>query len=207
VNQRNELIDGWHRWTAHKKAEAATIRAIVTTTDSDAHLLELAIDRNAKHGLQLSQNDKRDMARKIYNMTPEGDRDATKKRLAVVLSVPERTIRDWLSRIDKDTKEARKKRIFELWLGCHTQEEIAKAVALPQQTVSGLLPDLAELPDSVKPYADHLVDFERPIYNVWKQQEKSAGTSHFGNSDSRWVDNLLLIRNGAAKFWGTAIAR
>jgi len=26
VNQYNELIDGWHRWTAHKSRNAETIR-------------------------------------------------------------------------------------------------------------------------------------------------------------------------------------
>ena len=56
VNQRNELIDGWHRWTAHKKMNAETITAVVTQTTSDAHLLELAIERNAAHGLQLNSD-------------------------------------------------------------------------------------------------------------------------------------------------------
>lgn len=100
VNQNNELIDGWHRWTAHKKAEAQKIKAIVTKTASDSEFLELAIQRNAAHGLQLSQEDKRDMARKIYHATPEKERDAKKKQLAKILSVSERTVRDWLSRID-----------------------------------------------------------------------------------------------------------
>jgi|SRR5579863_3197147 len=69
VNQHNELIDGWHRWTAHKKAKADTIRATVTKTVNDAEFLELAIERNALHGLQLSQADKRNMARQIYHAT------------------------------------------------------------------------------------------------------------------------------------------
>ena len=129
VNQHNELIDGWHRWTAHKKAGAETIAVVVTPTTSDAALLELAIERNASHGLQLSQEDKRDMARRIYHATAERERDAKKKHLANILSVSERTVREWLSRIDKDTKEARDKRIFDLWLACWTQEEIAEAVA------------------------------------------------------------------------------
>ena len=41
INQRNELIDGWHRWTAHKKLDATAIRVTVTQTTSDLHLLEL----------------------------------------------------------------------------------------------------------------------------------------------------------------------
>jgi hypothetical protein len=68
ANQHNELIDGWHRWEAHKKAGARTIRVRVTvvgseqpacgwepwpgmTSDMDHRLT--AIRRNATHGLQL----------------------------------------------------------------------------------------------------------------------------------------------------------
>ena len=193
VNQHNELIDGWHRWTAHKKKEVATVRAIITQTESDAHLLELAIERNASHGLQLSQEDKRDMARKIYHAAPERDRDEKKKQLAKILSVSDRTIREWLSRIDKDSREARNKRIFDMWLACHTQEEIARECQCDQDTVSEIVRKTAILPDSVKPTANHQADFTPPIYNVWKQQEKTPGSGHFGNSEVRWVDNLLYL--------------
>ena len=194
LNQRHELIDGWHRWTAHRKAGAAMIRAFVTPTESDAHLLELAIERNAAHGLQLSQEDKQDMARRIYNGTPERERDATKQRLASILSVSERTIRDWLSRIDKDTKAARDRRIFDLWLACWTQAEIAEAVDAPQQTVADLakgFTEIGNLSDFGKTAASHLTAFDPPIYNVWKQQDRSEGSRHFGNSETRWLDNLL----------------
>lgn len=49
------------------------------------------------------------------------------------------------------------------------------------------------MPNGAKPAASHLVDFEPPIYNVWKQLEKTAGSSHYGNSEVRWVDNLLYL--------------
>jgi hypothetical protein len=193
VNQHNELIDGWHRWTAHKKVDTLTIPAIVTKTESDADLLELAIERNAKHGLQLSETDKRDMARRIYNATPEHERDEKKKRLAAILSVSDRTIRDYLSRMDKDFKEARNRRIFDLWMACHTLEEITETVGVHKDTVSEVCRNLAELPESDKPTAFHQIDFDVPLYNVWKQQERTAGSSHYGNSEVRWVDNLLYL--------------
>ncbi len=196
INQHTELIDGWHRWTAHKKNGAEEIPVTITQTDSDTHLLELAIERNAKHGLQLSQADKRDMARRIYHVTPENERDSKKKQLAKILSVSERAVRDWLSRIDKDSKEARNQRIFDLWLACHTQQEIADTLGIPKGTVDALCLEMAKSPNLSKAElaaADHASDFEPPIYNIWKQQEKSAGSSHFGNSESRWVDNLLYL--------------
>jgi len=197
VNQNNELIDGWHRWMAHKKAKAETIRVTVTKTKSDGELLELAIERNATHGLQLSQEDKRDMARRIYAATPERDRDATKQRLVKILSVTERTVRDWLLHIDKDAKEAREKRIFDLWLACWTQEEIAADVAVSRESVSdsfGKVGKVADLTKSDRVVAEHADEhFDPPIYNIWKQREKTPGSAHFGNSEVRWLDNLLYL--------------
>lgn len=196
VNQHNELIDGWHRWTAHRKQEAQTISVIVTQTKSDSHLLELAIERNATHGLQLSQADKKNMAKRIYNGTADQDRDEKKKDLARILSVSERTVRDWLSRIDKDAKEQRDKRIFDMWLACHTQEAIADAVGIPQESVRNSLSQNGNLADLAKPAlaaAEHATDFEPPIYNIWKQQTKSEGSKHYGNTEARFVDNLLYL--------------
>jgi len=196
VNQHNELIDGWHRWTAHKKAGKKEIEITTTETRSDAHLLELAIERNAMHGLQLSQEDKKEMARRIYHVTPERERDEKKKQLAKILSVSERTVRNWLSRIDKDTKAARDKRIFDMWLACHTQEEIAEVVGCDKATVNRILEDLLQngkLSDLQHAAASHLTDFDPPIYNIWKQQEKTPGANHYGNSEIRWVDNLLYL--------------
>jgi len=193
VNQHNELIDGWHRWTAHKKNKVDTIAVMVTPTGSDAELLELAIERNAKHGMQLSQEDKQSVARKIYHVTPEKGRDEKKKHLGKILSVSDRTIRDWLSRIDKDSKEARNKRIFDMWLACYTQQEIADAVGCPQRTVADALADSADLPKSLKPAADHATGFTPPIYNVWKFKEKSPGSKHFGNTEPTILDNLTYL--------------
>ena len=87
-------------------------------------------------------------------------------------------MRGWLSRIDKDSKKARDKRIFDLWLACHTQAEIAETVAAPQRTVADVVKGFSEngrLAESAKATASHATDFEPPIYNIWKQQEKTAG--------------------------------
>lgn len=214
VNQRGELIDGWHRWTAHKKAGATEIPATVVNTASDSELLEKAIETNATHGLQLSQSDKQRMARTIYTATPMEHRAEKKKHLSTILSVTLQTVQSWLSRIDKDNKEARDVLACSMWMAGYTMEEIAKAVSMKQQSVSVLLQEYQKfgLPVKVGDYGDlsgteriaameeaysqaanHETDFEPPIYNVWKQQKKSDGSSHFGNSEVRWVDNLLYL--------------
>ncbi len=203
VNQHNELIDGWHRWTAHKKARAEEIAVEVVETTSDAHLLELAIVANAKHGLQLSLDDKRTMARNIYHVTPERERDEKKQQLAKILSVSDRVVRLWLSRIDKDSKAARAKQVFDLWLACHTQQEVATLLDISQPTVAGLWPVLSEtanLPNLIKPSAlfketnaDGEATFVVPLYNVWKFKENTAGSSHPGNSNTHILDRLLYL--------------
>jgi len=138
---------------------------------------EIADERNVQFGLQLSQDDKRNMARRIYHLTPAAERDAKKAHLAKILSISERTVRDWLSRIDKDSKDARNKRIFDLWLACYTQQEIADAVGVHKDTVNEICRNSADLPESDKPAANHHADFTPPFYNVWKQQTKTNGKS------------------------------
>lgn len=196
INQHNELIDGWHRWTAHKKNNVEEIKVIVTHTNSDEELLELAIIRNAVFGLRLSQDDKKDIATKIYNSTPDKEKDAKKAYLARILSVSERTVRKWFERIDKDSKDARDKRIFNLWMACYTQEEIAEREGMTQEGVRDVLAKLSDfgnLAENAKAVANHATDFEPPIYNIWKQREQTKGVNHPGNSEIRWLDNLLYL--------------
>ena len=215
INQDNILIDGWHRWTAHKKAATTTIKAAVTVTKNDAEIKEFAVIRNAIHGLQLSLGEKQAYARERYRETPMNERGTQKKQLAKMLSVRYETINNWLSRIDKDENEQRNATIFALWLSCHTQEEIAEAVGVTQRTISNVLEEnerfkillepgiFSEIKDDAEKEksiiehnrnnAEHRKDFTPPLYNIWKQQEKTPGANHYGNSEIRWVDNLLYL--------------
>ena len=70
----------------------------------------------------------------------------------------------------------RRNPIFNLWLQCYTQEEIAAECECDQKTVTNIVSGItADLPNFLKskPAANHLVDFQTPIYNVWKVQNKS----------------------------------
>jgi DNA modification methylase len=78
-----------------------------------------------------------------------------------------------------------------MWLACATQEEIAEAVGVPRQTIDDWTKDFAEM--SKSDISAFPSGFEPPIYNVWKQQSKSNAVSHFGNSEARWVENLLYL--------------
>ena len=80
-------------------------------------------------------------------------------------------------------------------MACYEQE-IANAVGITKQAVEQVCQETAGLPklDKVdQSAAEHATDFTPPIYSIWKQQEKTNGSSHFGNSEVRWVDNLLYL--------------
>jgi hypothetical protein len=196
INQHNELIDGWHRWTAAKTLERESIDAVVTKTDSDMHLFELAIERNNAHGLPMTQQEKQRDCIRIYAGTSRDKQAALKVRMRMLFSVTDRTIERWVSRTDKEFKDSCKEDAAKMWLACHTQDEIAEAVGWPRRTVSDWIEgfgDLRQMSESAKAAANHAVDFDPPIYNIWKQQTKTSGLSHFGNSEMTWVDNLLYL--------------
>ena len=195
VNQRNELIDGWHRWTAYKQAGRESIPVVVTETKSDTDLLELACERNASHGYQLQREDKKAMFNRIYHSTPPGEREVKKEQLLRILALTERTIRDWSSRIDRDAKEQQQQEVFGLWLSCWTRQEIADRMGMPKETVRDWLKELGgfgKLAESAQLSAAFGPPYEAQIYNVWKFRQKSADqTGHAGNSDQRIVEALL----------------
>lgn len=191
VNQHNELIDGFHRWTAHKLAGVDEISVIVTQTSSDDHLLELAIKTNASHGLQLSQSDKKRMAIQLYS---RGVRNADrKKELAKLLSVSLSAVTGWVSDLDQAEREERKKTILDMWLKCYTAEEIGEAVGLSkpavEKEVNLLLADVLK----VGKVQFSEPDYTPPIYNIWSFGKKTNETAHFGNTEQRIVDNLLWL--------------
>ncbi|MGJ0513106.1 hypothetical protein [Methylocystis sp.] len=68
-------------------------------------------------------------------------------------------------------------------------QEIAEACGCSRDDVRGAkeikwanLGKIAELPKSDHAAASHATDPTPPIYNIWKQQNKTEGSSHFGNS-------------------------
>lgn len=77
----------------------------------------------------------------------------------------------------------RNRSIFEQWLACYTQEEIADREGLDHSTVTRIVCEFSDLKNCTKSdlaRAEHATDFDAPLYNIWKQQTKSAGSEHFG---------------------------
>ncbi len=193
VNQHYELIDGWHRWTAYRKIGAETIPVIITQTKSDVELLSLAIERNAKHGQQLTNADKRKMAIRLFN---SGAGVSDKAYLAKILSVSQKTINRYLKETEDRIKADRDAKIFSMYLSGHTQQEIADAVGMSIGAVNqrtDVCSDLDKCPKVNKIAALFEDDFKAPLYNVWRFSKSSNNVAHFGESEQTIVENLLYL--------------
>ena len=195
VNQHYELIDGWHRWTAHKKVESETIEVQITETKSEAELLALAIRRNASHGKQLEEKDKESMAHRLHRPSPSRADGFSDKEIAEILSVSVRMVGEYLREDKKREKKERNEKIRAMWLACHTQEEIAEAVGIHAKDKSlQVSSNLEELPNYCKLAATYQdADWQPPIYDIWNFADNANETKHFGNTHIGIVDNLLYL--------------
>lgn len=191
LNQHGILIDGYHRWTAHKTAKADTIRAVITETASEVELYALAIQRNSAHGLQMNDQDKRSSAVRLYAAAT----GLSKEQIAAVLSVSTRSVNNYLSDVDKQLREERKQRIFDMWLAGETIEDIASAVAISDESVRKEVSQLSEALPNVGKLLSRFedADFAPPLFNVWTFAKKTNEVTHFGNSEQRIVENLLYL--------------
>lgn len=190
VNQHNELIDGWHRWTAYKTMKLTEIPVVVTETASEAQFLSLACRRNATAGKQLSESDKTKMAIRLY----AGGTGLAKPEIAEVLSVSLRRVNDYLSDEDAKLKKQREETILSMWLSCHSQQAIADRVGMTQQAITIELQKIQKsetLPKFVKSAISHEAEFEPQIYSIWNFPKATNEVKHFGNIPPEILDNLL----------------
>jgi DNA-binding XRE family transcriptional regulator len=189
VNADNGLLDGRHRMLAYKKRadgkDDVEIKVFKYGISSPLESFRLAIFLQDR-GKSLSNGDRIAGAKRLYALG-----DAIQSDIAATLGVSQSTVSGWLSRTIKEEKERKQDNAFAMWLSCHTQEEIADAVGVPRQTISGWEAKFAEISEADN--SAYSLNFTPPLYNVWKQQTKTSGPSHFGNSEVRWLDNLLYL--------------
>jgi hypothetical protein len=187
------LLDGKHRYLAYRTRYEPDdpdhkIPVYILDLTDDAAQFRFACRVNSNAGWQLVHADKVSAAIRLYGY---GD---TYESIADTLHVSKTQVTDWLSRTVKEQKDRQDKQMMALWLACHTAEEIGEQLKLPRQTVSDRLQVLPE--EYQRTHSAKLLfqdDFPVPLYNVWKQQEKSNKVTHFGNSEARWLENLLYL--------------
>lgn len=180
------LIDGYHRLVAHQVEGRDYIEAEFLNVGKDKVLIESA-KRNATHGKQLTYEEKKRLARRMYE---ENHDNLTQEDIGEILAVSNTTVSKWCSDInDKKRKEKREKatKLYLDYLNYPTQEGVAKALNIRQPTIANYIKSLRNQiynnapPDSLQ------------LYNVWKfhQCDPQYGMEYPGRIPGQVIENLV----------------
>ena len=138
INQHNEIIDGRHRYLASQARDVKEIPVVVIETQNDSELRRLAIQANNNHGWQLDDSEKKKDAICLYAAGTGLD----KRQIAEDLSVSERTVGSYLLEADKQLN-----RVFDLYLKCYTEKEIADRLEMSKQSVESIVNSFSRTSD------------------------------------------------------------
>ena len=135
INQRHELIDGWHRVRAAERAERTEIAYVVIETESDEDLRDRMYAANLRHGVQYTREQKR-----AYGVRLHG-RELPAKEIAMLSGVGVSTVYRWTRELRDREREEREREIERLRAEGQTQQEIASELGIDQSTVARNMQD------------------------------------------------------------------
>ena len=176
------VVDGYHRWQAHKRERRATIRAIDLGNLTDLEIKKEACLRNREHGLQLSTPDKRRMVDEFYRLGVKEDAE-----LARLLGITEKTAEEYARDARRDEKAALRARAWDLYLDCLSDRAIARALGITDMTANAYYSEFSnELDFSERPAS-------WPDFDIWQFGEAGEGgmESFFGRMPPQVVESLL----------------
>lgn len=182
------LVDGYHRWQAHRREGLDAIHAEDLGDLTDGEIFNESIRRNARHGQQLSSADKRSLAGKLWQTLAHLSNGERTAEIATLLAVSERAVQSWTKDARSDEKKAAQAKAWDLWLDCWSPERIADEIGVGETTVKEWVGKRrtaeTDPPDS------------RQHFDVWSftTADKDAGSqSYFGAIPPQVVKNLLWL--------------
>lgn len=176
------LVDGYHRWQAHRREELSMIRAEDLGDLSDEQILRESIRRNADHGVQLSKADKAKLAKQLW---PTFAQDGGVDALAELLSVGKRAVEMWTKEARDAQKAELRERAWDLWLDCWDQKAIAELIKVSPATITNWFNERKAAFSESPPES-------RQHFDVW-QLPGDDDSAYFGRLPAGLVDNLLWL--------------
>ena len=139
INQRNELIDGWHRVRAAERAKKTAIAYVVVETKDDDDLGDKMWDANLRHGIQYTRVQRQTHGLKLH------ERGLSAKEIADRAGVGVNTVYRWTKAQREKAKQERDAEIQRLRDAGYTQQEIADELKVAQRTISDVLSENSQI--------------------------------------------------------------
>lgn len=186
------LVDGFHRWQAHKREGVETIQATDLGDISDAEIFRQAITLNCTHGFQLDDTDKKRHARSFWSKFAHLSDAERYDELTKLFSVDQRTIRRWTQEEREQEKKDKRAKAWDMWLNCVSLRDIAVQLLGDEEKKStierwvsqnGQMSEMGQPPASLQ------------TFDVWSfhKLDDSAGGKIFGRMPAQIIENLLWL--------------
>lgn len=133
----NRLLDGMHRWQAHKQALKDTIRVRWETVPEGVPPKAYAASLSVTHGDRITSEDLKTIAREVATENPDYDQ----KTLARLFRVTRQTVSRWTSDIVEHRRNIRRAKAVLLSRAGWSQRQIAGHLNVSQQTVTNDVKD------------------------------------------------------------------
>jgi len=188
VAQDLRLVDGRHRHLAYLTLylddHDHEVQAYIYPITDDKEVYALACELNSDAGWQMTPGDKQHACIRLYR-----DYKYTQEEIAKSLKVRKGKVVSWLQAVLDDEKKQREAKIWDMWLGCHTHQEIAEAAQIDRTVVTKFLQEMC-----VEFQGNDLHNFrsfDPQPYTVWNFSKLANKTTVFGSIPQEIIDNLL----------------
>ncbi|MDE2634953.1 MAG: ParB/RepB/Spo0J family partition protein [Chloroflexota bacterium] len=197
IDEKNRVLDGVHRFHAHKLAGKTEIRVNVVKADSRREALAYAIKYNARHGQRLTTDELKHSAINLFHA------GATDAFIAKTISRSQKTVSNYLREAKAHLKDEAKTLAVKLREEGCTQHQIANSIEdrlnhkVDQTTVSAWLREntLAQVVAETQPEIVEQIPQKRPeseadVGEIHEERDEETERKH---SEMQWM--LLWLGN------------
>ncbi len=197
IDEKNRVLDGVHRFHAHKLAGKTEIRVNVVKADSRREALAYAIKDNARHGQRLTTDELKHSAINLFHA------GATDAFIAKTISRSQKTVSNYLREAKAHLKDEAKTLAVKLREEGCTQHQIANSIEdrlnhkVDQTTVSAWLREntLAQVVAETQPEIVEQIPQKRPeseadVGEIHEERDEETERIH---SEMQWM--LLWLGN------------
>lgn len=128
----NRLLDGMHRWQAHKQALKDEIKVVWQEVPEDVPAKVFAASLSTRHGDRITGDELKVIAREVTQENP----DYNLQTLAQYFAVTRQTVSRWVGDIVEHRRTVRKVKALLLWKAGWGQQQIADFLGVSQRTIS-----------------------------------------------------------------------